>query len=270
MVVFNAGRPVRCEAVLPAHPHGTTPAGRACRGQFNAGRRGEDAETVVRHRRAALEVKQRGVPGVADLAGEQADAISFCLGREQWIDKAETRVAEVCPITLSFQAKNPLTGLPTVAELAAHHASGPIAAAVSEVYASRIKETQTAMALAPAAIAADVKAAPVVDWCEHRGPLVDRPRRRSGCGGGSRRHAQCHQTNCTQQKLLHHHSPVSRSFAISRSGVLQAVSSRAHPISESTVTDSKGNTVAQKPRTATCVVSGTGGSIPIQDSVAIR
>src|SRR6478672_11165256 len=245
MVVFNTGRPVRCEAVLPAHPHGTTPAGRACRERYSAGKRVEDAETVVRHRRAALEVKQRGVPGVPNLAGKKADPISACVGREVWIEKADTRVAEVCPITLSFQAKNPLTGLPTVAELAAHHASGPIAAAVSEVYASRIKEIQTAMALAPAAIAADVKAAPVVDRCDHRGRLVDRPCRKIGCGGGSRRHAQCHQTNCTQQKLLHHHSPVSRSFAISRSGVLRAVSSRAHPISESTIIDSCGKAVSQ-------------------------
>ena len=47
MVVFNTGRPVRCEAILPSDAYGPTPAGRAGRGQFSAGKRVKDAETVV-------------------------------------------------------------------------------------------------------------------------------------------------------------------------------------------------------------------------------
>ena len=58
-------------------PDGAAPAGRAGRGQFNAGKRFEDAKAVARHRRTALYVEQRCVPGVADLAGEEADTIGF-------------------------------------------------------------------------------------------------------------------------------------------------------------------------------------------------
>ena len=84
MIIFNTGRPIRCETILPANTHGATPAGRAHRGQFNVGGGSEDAKAVVCHRRAALEVKQRGVPGVADLAGEKADAIGLGAGRERY------------------------------------------------------------------------------------------------------------------------------------------------------------------------------------------
>ena len=37
----------------------------------------EDAKAVARHRRTALYVEQRLIPGVADLAGKEADAIGF-------------------------------------------------------------------------------------------------------------------------------------------------------------------------------------------------
>ena len=37
----------------------------------------EDAKAVARHRRTALYVEQRLIPSVADLAGEEADAIGF-------------------------------------------------------------------------------------------------------------------------------------------------------------------------------------------------
>ena len=77
VVVFNTKRPVRCEAVLKSNTGGAAPAGRAGRGQFNAGNRFEDAKAVARHRRTALYVEQRCVPGVADLAGEEADTIGF-------------------------------------------------------------------------------------------------------------------------------------------------------------------------------------------------
>src|SRR3954470_7135792 len=73
VVVFDAGRPIRCEAVLPSDAHGATPAGRACRGEFKAGKRVEYAKTIARHRRAALHVEQGRVPRITDLAGEKAD-----------------------------------------------------------------------------------------------------------------------------------------------------------------------------------------------------
>ena len=77
VVVFNTERPVWCEAVLKSDADGAAPAGRAGRGQFNAGNRFEDAKAVARHRRTALYVEQRLIPGVADLAGEEANTIGF-------------------------------------------------------------------------------------------------------------------------------------------------------------------------------------------------
>ena len=59
VVVFDTERPVRCEAVLKSGADGGAPAGRAGRGQFNAGNRFEDAKAVARHRRTALYVEQR-------------------------------------------------------------------------------------------------------------------------------------------------------------------------------------------------------------------
>ena len=105
VIVFNAGGPIRCEAILPSNTHGATPAGRACRGQFNATGGIEDTKAGVRHRRAALEVKQRGVPCITDLAGEKADATGLGAGRERRIEEAEALVAEIRPIALSFQAR---------------------------------------------------------------------------------------------------------------------------------------------------------------------
>ena len=49
----------------------------------------EDAKAVACHRRAALYVQQRCVPGVADLAGKEADAIGFGASGERRIDQAD-------------------------------------------------------------------------------------------------------------------------------------------------------------------------------------
>ena len=83
VVVFHTERPIRCEAILKSDAHGAAPAGRAGRGQFSAENVLEDAKAVARHRRAALYVKQRLIPGVADLAGKQADAIGLGARGEQ-------------------------------------------------------------------------------------------------------------------------------------------------------------------------------------------
>ena len=59
------------------------------------------------------------------------------------IDEADALVAEIRPITLCFQAKHPLAGLPAITDLTADDATGPIAAARSDGYASRsTKSTQ--------------------------------------------------------------------------------------------------------------------------------
>ena len=43
----------------------------------------EDAKAVARHRRTALYVEQRLIPGVADLAGKEADGIGLGARGEQ-------------------------------------------------------------------------------------------------------------------------------------------------------------------------------------------
>ena len=164
MVVFNTERPVRCEAVLETNADGGAPAGRACRGQFSAEVKVvEDAKAVACHCRAALYVEQRLIPGVADLAGEEADAIGRGARGERRIDEADALVAEIRPIALGFHAKHPLIGLPAIADLAADEATGPLAAARSEGYAKHINEIPAVAALTPAAVAADIEAAPVVN-----------------------------------------------------------------------------------------------------------
>jgi len=70
MIVFDADRLVRREAILPTDSNGAAPACRAYRRQTDAVQRRENIETIARDRRTALEVQQRRVPGVTDLAGE--------------------------------------------------------------------------------------------------------------------------------------------------------------------------------------------------------
>ena len=132
VVVFETGRPIRREAVLESEPQGAAPASRTCRDNANASDRGVDEGAVVRHRRAALQVQERRIPGVADLAGEQAYSIHPRAGRKGWIEDADARAPEIGPIALSFQAKHPLAGLPAVTDLAAENASGPIVATVGK------------------------------------------------------------------------------------------------------------------------------------------
>src|ERR1700756_2680565 len=132
MVVFNTGRPIRREAILPTDAHGAAPARVACRGQFNAAWRVKDAKAIACHRATALDVEQRRIPSVTDLTREKADAVSFHAGRERRIDDAESRVAEVGPISLGLQADHPATApLPAITDLAADDASGSVAATVS-------------------------------------------------------------------------------------------------------------------------------------------
>ena len=61
---------------------------------------------------------------------------------EQRIDEADALAAEIRPIALGFQAKHPLTGLPTIADLAADEAPGPLAATASEDYAKHTTKSK--------------------------------------------------------------------------------------------------------------------------------
>jgi hypothetical protein len=77
------------------------------------------------------------------LAGEEAYAINSCAGRECRIDQADLSIAEIRPIALAFEAENKLAGLPTVTELPADDASGPITASARDNCSSHRNETPT-------------------------------------------------------------------------------------------------------------------------------
>src|SRR3954447_26570068 len=74
MVVLDADRRVRGEAVFEADADGATPTGVVIgRGGQNVANRGEGTETIRGHGRTALEIEQDVVGGVTDLTGEQAE-----------------------------------------------------------------------------------------------------------------------------------------------------------------------------------------------------
>src|SRR4051794_32174254 len=104
MVVFQTDRPIRREAILHADAYRAAPASRALGHKFSAGRRVEDACTVARDRRTALDVQQDRIPGIADLAREEADPASLGLRRQRGVHQTQARIAQVRPIALSLEA----------------------------------------------------------------------------------------------------------------------------------------------------------------------
>src|SRR5215831_6148356 len=91
VVVFDADGPIRREAVFISDAHGAAPAGGIQRGETNSSGRIEQTKAIACDRRAALEVEQRLVPGVSDLAGEKTDSIESTLFRDRWIQQADAR-----------------------------------------------------------------------------------------------------------------------------------------------------------------------------------
>src|SRR5215218_7055033 len=131
VVVFDTCRPVRSKAVFETGADGAAPTRCTCRGKHNVADRGPQGVAVAGDWRAALHVKQRRIPGPADLSCEEADAVGPCTRGECRIEDAYPRVAEVRPITLSFQAEHKLIGLPSVADLSAEQSAGTIPATIS-------------------------------------------------------------------------------------------------------------------------------------------
>jgi hypothetical protein len=101
--------------------------------------------------------------------------------------------------------------------LATDETSGPITAALSDGYASRVKEVHTAVALAPTAIGANVKAGPVVNRSDYRRRCGLDGHISGGCGGGHAGH--CYETNRSQQKVFHVYSVPIGVYLSDRHGV---------------------------------------------------
>src|SRR6185369_871600 len=77
---------------------------------------------VAGNRGAALHVPEDVVPGVADLAGEQAQrvnlrAVGDGAGRQE--EQAGVGAGEVRPVALGFKTEHPVAGLPAIADLTA-------------------------------------------------------------------------------------------------------------------------------------------------------
>src|SRR5882757_1558526 len=78
VVVFDADRPVRGEAIFKAGANGAAPAGAIPGARCQDAGCGVDGrEAAVGYRSAALHVEQGVVPGIADLAGEQAKCVDL-------------------------------------------------------------------------------------------------------------------------------------------------------------------------------------------------
>src|SRR6202012_4943262 len=119
MVVLDADRPVRSEAILDAGTDGATPAGLIARaGEEATTGKAEDIVMGVSHGGAALDIEQGIIPGIADLAGEQAERIDpRTVAGGASGEEADIRSREISPVALSFQAEHGRAGLPAVADL---------------------------------------------------------------------------------------------------------------------------------------------------------
>src|SRR5258708_17890732 len=126
MVVFDRGRPVRSEAVFEADANRATPTGVGRTIEDGAGTSDQTFVLVVGDRSTALDVEQGVVPGVADLAGEQAEGIDLGAvggtnveGRDAGVGAAEVR-----PVALRFNAEHERAALPAIADLTTDRAAG--------------------------------------------------------------------------------------------------------------------------------------------------
>ena len=112
MVVFDADRPVRRKAEFEAGSDRAAPAGFA--GLSRTTRRRSPVTKldvlVVGDGGAALHVPEHVVPGVADLAGEQAERVDLGLvgiGIAAAVE-ADVRSLQISPIALGFEAEHPV------------------------------------------------------------------------------------------------------------------------------------------------------------------
>ena len=143
---------------------------------------------VVRDSAAALHVEQRTVPGIADLTGEQAEALN--LGLVSLAGKLQAGIAalEISPVALRFQTEDPGRHLPAIADLSTDRAArGIVAAFVSEAIRIPVEAAGTA-----AAVDTDVETAPVIGGLNDRRRLCIRrereyPRQRPRLSGRAKR-----------------------------------------------------------------------------------
>src|SRR5258708_34009911 len=132
VIVLDRNRPIRCESEFEAGSDDTTPAcftrrieQRACGGH-------RTSEFVVGHGGAALHIPKDVVPGIPDLAGEQAERFDLGIVGPSGNENADIRSLQISPVALRLQSEHPTGALPTVANLTANHSAGRIVTTFTE------------------------------------------------------------------------------------------------------------------------------------------
>src|SRR5258707_8847844 len=165
VIVLDRNRPIRCESEFEARSDDTTPAcftrrieQRACSGH-------RTSVFVVGNGRAALHIPKDVVPSIADLAGEQAERFNLGIVSPSGNEKANIRSLQISPVALRFQTEHPTGALPTVSNLTANHSAVRIVTTFTEGgdRSTEARDIPALVARSPAAVGADVEAAPVVN-----------------------------------------------------------------------------------------------------------
>ncbi len=122
-------------------------------------------------RGAALHIEQRVVPGVADLAGEQAEGIDAgaVLDTE---NVAGILAREVGPVALRFETEDEGAALPAIANLAAGDGASRIMASLGRGGGEADSLVPALVRRTVASVGTDVEAAPIVDCGDNRRALV--------------------------------------------------------------------------------------------------
>src|SRR6476660_5385124 len=122
-------------------------------------------------------------------------------GKEQ----ANTATTYIGPVALSFNTEHPIGGLPAIADLATGRAASCVMATFAPHGSScERREVPAIPARSPAAVRADVEAAPVVNPSHHRSrSLRIRTRGEVGRRGGRGAKADGKSTDGPDQKLVH-------------------------------------------------------------------
>src|ERR1700754_500744 len=127
VVVFDADRPIRSEAVFQTDADGAAPVGVVAGGRELRTEPVVDAVAIRGHSRTALDVEQRVVEGVTDLAGEQTERVDLRGVHETGAkQRADVAALEVSPVALRFKTEHEGAGLPAIADLTTDGAAGRI------------------------------------------------------------------------------------------------------------------------------------------------
>src|SRR6267142_5967235 len=172
VIVLDRNRPIRCESEFEARSDDTTPACFTRRIEQRARGGHRTSVFVVGHGGAALHIPKDVVPGISDLAGEQAERFNLGIVSPVGNETANIRSLQISPVALRFETEHPTGALPTVSNLTANHSARRIVTTFTEdghdSCTGKGRNIPTLVARSPTAVGADSEAAPAVDRSHHR------------------------------------------------------------------------------------------------------